>query len=372
MVHGSYFIFAVLSALSLVISEDSLCVDPGTCTPPASKFVKGRDVVPRYQWTGSGGFCGSSSIQSIIQSFGAYYSQDLIRKAAPKSEGHGNPIQGYEILHSNIEPALQALGIKYNAWDWQYEPLPQGLKYLSWLKSQLLQDNGVVQFVICKGDAHQAYSASNVYDHIEPFFKLYTNHGVNDSTVFDDDIVAHGSGYSPDGEANMGYFRPMISLLDDLKMEGNCAVAHEGWMQNEMYPCLYENQTFGYALKGIECGFDTELRLGQPLTLFVNNTKEPNIRDGEEAVYLQGEVVISNLLVGSRYAIYRWDNYKTFPFSTVNGCENSSIEDIKKIYENSQYSNIIEFVADGNSYEYLDSELFLSSGSVLYSCVSLD
>lgn len=178
--------------------EDPLCVSPGTCTPPSSLYVRGRDAVPRYQWTGSGGFCGASSIQTIIQSFGAYFSQDIIRKVAPKADGHGNRIQGYEILHTNIEPALTSLGITYTSWNWESEPQPQGYNYLSWLKSQLAQNNGVVQFVLCQGDAHEAYAEGNVYDHIEPFFKLYTNHAVNDSTIYGDDVVAHGSGYSPD------------------------------------------------------------------------------------------------------------------------------------------------------------------------------
>ena len=41
---------------------DSHCVAPGTCTAPMTKFLKRATVIPRDQWTISGGFCGSLSI----------------------------------------------------------------------------------------------------------------------------------------------------------------------------------------------------------------------------------------------------------------------------------------------------------------------
>jgi hypothetical protein len=41
---------------------DEHCVAPGTCTAPSTKFMKRATVIPRDQWTISGGFCGSLSI----------------------------------------------------------------------------------------------------------------------------------------------------------------------------------------------------------------------------------------------------------------------------------------------------------------------
>lgn len=374
MVKNALNVGSVLSLLlsSCSATDDPLCVAPGVCEPPDTRYTRGRDVVPRYQWTTSGGFCGASSIQSIIQSFGVYYSQDVIRKAAPSAAGHGNPIEGYEILHTNIEATLDTLGITYNSWDWAGQVQPQGEAYLSWLKSQLAGQGGVVQFILCKGDGHEAYAPENIYDHIEPFFRMYTNHAVNDTAVYDDDYVAHGSGYSPDGEANLGYFRPFTSLLDDLDMGGNCAAAQEGWKKNEMYPCLYEQQTFGYALTGLVCGQGVDQVSGPslPVTLFVNNTMEPNIRNGEEAVGLQGRVQVSGLEAGSSYALYRWDDMSTFPSSTTSvGCEKSSAAALRHVYENSDYTHKTEFVAEGEEYSFVDDDLFISSGSTRYSCV---
>ena len=79
-----------------------------------------------------------------------YLSQDVIRKAAGPGnpEGHGDATEGYEILHSNVEGALDNLSLSYSSWDWENSPAPQGKNYLQWLKTQLASDFGVVQFVL--------------------------------------------------------------------------------------------------------------------------------------------------------------------------------------------------------------------------------
>jgi hypothetical protein len=59
---------------------DSHCVAPGTCTPPKTRFHRLATVIPRVQWIIDGGFCGSLSIQSIALTFGAWISQDRVRK----------------------------------------------------------------------------------------------------------------------------------------------------------------------------------------------------------------------------------------------------------------------------------------------------
>jgi hypothetical protein len=348
-----------LLSCGLVASEDSLCVSPGTCTPPSDyKHIAGRDVIPRYQWTISGGFCGSVSIQSIALTYGAWISQDLIRKVAPEAEGHGNPIEGYEILHSNIETALTNLHFTFHSWDWMNTPEPQGNAYLQWMKQELLQNHSIVQFILCKGDAHNAYGTDenpNYYDHIEPFFKLYTNHDLSDETVYADDVVAHGSDYSPDGEQNLGYFRNFSSLLDDLEMDGNCSSAQPGWGYNEMYPCLYLNRVYGYAMTGLmEPSSGAQRPL--PLSMSVNNTNEPNIRRGEDPVLLQAHITISSLIPAEQYLLYRWDDYRAFPTGAGG-------------YEQSNYSHKILFTAASDTFVLDDENLFLSSGSTYYVCV---
>lgn len=221
------------------------------------------------------------------------------------------------------------------------------------MKQELLQNHSVVQFVLCKGDAHNAYGTEedpNYYDHIEPFFKLYTNHDLTDGTVYEDDVVAHGSDYSPDGEMNLGYYRNFSSLLDDLEMNGNCASAQPGWGYNEMYPCLYLNRVYGYSMTGL-VGASSTL----PLSMSVNNTKEPNIRRGEDPVFLQAHITITSLIPSEKYLIYRWDDYQLFPTDGQ--------------YELSKYSQKYSFTASSATFVLSDENLFLSSGSTYYVCV---
>jgi hypothetical protein len=42
-----------------------------------------------------------------------------------------------------------------------------------------------------------------------------------------------------------------------------------------------------------------------------------------------------------------------------------------KLYENSEYSHKTKFVAQGDVYDFVDTALFLSSGSARYSCVGV-
>ena len=47
------------------------------------------------------------------------------------------------------------------------------------------------------------------------------------------------------------YYRPMSTLEDSVKMDGNCANAGSGFGRNEMYPCFDEKVTYGLATKVI-------------------------------------------------------------------------------------------------------------------------
>jgi len=173
-----------------------------------------------------GGFCGALSIQTIALTQGVWVSQDLIRKAAAPGGGHGNEAEGYEILHTNIEGALTNLGFTYDAFDNANTPLPQSYPYLGWLKSKLAQGQGVVWFIMCKGDGHNCYDIPNAtYDHIESVYGLWSNHPLSDPTVYPDDVLVHTSGYAPDGTENLGYYRRFDSLVDTIEMNGNCTEA---------------------------------------------------------------------------------------------------------------------------------------------------
>lgn len=81
-----------------------------------------------------------------------------------------------------------------------------------------------------KGDNHTGYGLGT-YDHLAPVWGLYSNNvintsdPVNNTKVFGDDWLVHGSDHQPDGDANLGYFRLFLSMPDTTNMTGNCIKA---------------------------------------------------------------------------------------------------------------------------------------------------
>lgn len=333
--------------------KDPYCSEPGVCTPPPwAKFSRVAPVAPRVQWTDGGGYCGALSIQSIALMYGAWISQDLVRGATSDGGGHGNSDDGWEILHTNIEEALQTLKFTYDAWDFQNQAQPQSHAYLSWLKQSLAAGHPVVWMVLCQGDPHDMYGMA-AYDHIEPVFGIYSNHSLADgnaSIVFDDDVLVHGSDYAPDGAQNKGYFRSFSSLVDTVDMNGNCKDATE--RDNEMYPCVPDDVDYGYAITGVVDPAGKIL----PVSLSVQVKNEPNFlyRKAKPA-NLSGNVTVSGLTAGKRYTLLRWDDYTNVP--------------IDSDYISSNYDFRHDFTAAGPTHLYRDPVTFPSWGATYYRCI---
>jgi hypothetical protein len=64
--------------------------------------------------------------------------------------------------------------------------------YINFVNLTFLLGNPVVWFIMCSGDGHNTYGLAN-YDHIEPVFGIYSNHPLSDLTVYNDDVLVHGS-----------------------------------------------------------------------------------------------------------------------------------------------------------------------------------
>lgn len=245
------FVMMVIPFVSAMDGLGDTCQTPGTCVPPSALYSRRLNVPARIQWWTDGGYCGSVSIQSNALNFGVWISEALIRKAAPNGGGHGNPSAGYEILHTNIETALQSLKLTYNAWPYKTAPQPQYPAYLQWLKQELVAGHPIVVFVLCSGDRHNSYGLAE-YDHIEPVFGIYSNSSLetDGDTVFPDDVLVHGSDWD-----QFGYYRRFDTMVDSAKhgskLTGNCskAAAHGGGA-NEAYPCFMDDINYGYAITG--------------------------------------------------------------------------------------------------------------------------
>eukprot|EP01079_Euglenida_sp_SAG-EU17-18_P008906 gene8906-1596_t len=87
------------------------CVAPGRCAPPSTQYSRVLPITPRQQWNINGGFCGAVSFQASMLAFGAWVSQDLVRKANTFGSGHcgldHHPSLGCEVDALNLgETAL--------------------------------------------------------------------------------------------------------------------------------------------------------------------------------------------------------------------------------------------------------------------------
>ncbi|KAJ8604470.1 hypothetical protein CTAYLR_000948 [Chrysophaeum taylorii] len=273
------------------------CVYPGTCTPPVRKFARVSPLIPRHQWIDDGGYCGSLSIQAIALTYGTWISQTIVRQSAVDGGGHGNPDEGYEILHTNIGGALETLGFEFETF--QSDTIPQSPAYLEWLKKKLVEGYPVIWFVMCKGDSHDCYGLPNAtYDHIEPVFGIFTD---NLTTLLPNDVLVHGSDYAPDGAANLGYFRQFDTLVDTTAMDGNCSRAIPILGKNEMYPCLEYNYSYGVAITGAQGP-------SLPITLQVANITEPDVIEGASPASMKATVTVRDVQLGKPYVLYRFDN----------------------------------------------------------------
>lgn len=245
-------VMALHGAVSITASgaAGGPCVAPGTCTPPNSKFSKVilDPSLAGVQWESSGGFCGAFSVQHAALAFGAWISQDLVRRSNRDQPGphhmHGDPTVGYEVMPSNVAYTAAALRLNFVEWDYT-QPSPQAPAYKKWLKQHLAAGHPVVFFPICKGDPHECYPDScpngGACDHVEPMGALYSNHDLSDPNVYDDDYIMHFS-----DQDLQPYYRPINSLDDDLSMQSNCKDAVPGFGHNEM--CVSRSHRRGMEL----------------------------------------------------------------------------------------------------------------------------
>jgi len=274
----------------------------------------------------------------------------LVRKANRDGPGpytmHGDKTNGWEVLANNIAYTAEHLRLTYDEWDYMSSK-PQAAAYKKWLKKNLARGHAVAWLPICKGDSHQCYGGGDCpnggrTDHVEPVFAIFSDKPLDDETVYDDDWILHASDqdYKP-------YYRKMSTLEDGLSMNGNCRNAGSGFGKNEMYPCIYDQVTYGLAVTGV----DVQGTL--PVSLTVDITEEPNVRSQGQPTTVHGTVEVSGLQVGNRYEVYRFSGTEHLPSKAPF----------------TGYEHKTEFTATGNTHTFEDSNTFMSNSATYYIAV---
>ena len=333
------------------------CVPPGQCTPPSTRFHKIiRGVVPGQQWNDNGGFCGAFSLQHAALSAGAWISQDLVRKANRDEPGfhfmHGNRTLGFEVMPSNIAYTASALRLAFTAWDYT-QASPQAAPFKRWLKAQLAQGHPIVWFPMCKGDPHICYPGScpngGRVDHVEPMFGIFSNHPLDDPTVYPDDWIVHAS-----DQDYLPYYRRLDSLDDTPAMDGNCAHAGRGFGKNEMYPCFDSSVTYGLAVTGLAFNGSVPVKTLPVSVMTGGAVYEPNVRLGQQAKRLTANVTVADLVKEYWYVVYRYESTENLPIAPP--------FDVG-------YTHKVRFRAMGSSHTFADPHSFSSDSAVYWVAV---
>ena len=289
---------------------------------------------PGMQWNLAGGFCGAFSVQQAALSAGAWISQDLVRKANIAQPGphnmHGSanaancssdPLGcGWEVMPSNVKWTAEHLLLASDEFDYT-QPSPQAAAWKKWAKSHLVQRHAIAFFPMCGGDSHVCYEDScpngGHCDHVECMYGIFSNHSLDDLTPYPDDVVLHTS-----NQDCFPYYRPLRTLEDTTAMEGNCAKAGHHWGENEAYPCIDSNVTYGLAVTGLQVAGV----VGRTSLSTNGLTYEPNVRGEQNATLIHPTVHIDGLEPGKHYTVVRYigtGNLPRAPPFAVPNCSKS-------------------------------------------------
>mmetsp|Transcript_5581 Transcript_5581/g.8362 ORF Transcript_5581/g.8362 Transcript_5581/m.8362 type:complete len:199 (+) Transcript_5581:254-850(+) len=178
---------------------------------------------------------------------------------------------------------------------------------------------------------------AGMYGHVEPVIGIQSNHPLNDTTVYDDDVVLH---YNDAGVKTI--HRAISSLAGKWAGPGQPADC------GEYSYCISNPYGFGWAIKGFKDGNSSR---AAPASLHVEPwLSEPDTRSGKAPEALKGKVTATELTAGSTYDIYRWDTVaQAFTYDAQ----------FKKA----------SFTATSDTYEYTDDESFMSNGTTYYRVV---
>jgi hypothetical protein len=291
---------------------------------PATKNATSRvlDVPPRLQWKNGHGYCGETSIQSIGLHFGAWISQQVIRDLA----------KGELLLGVNEHKALSALHFDFVTWD-SDSPTPQFESFAVWMKQQLLKGRPTIFTVfITDGDGDPDY------DHIMPAVGIRST----SATAFDrNDVLVFNTNLGAQLER---------ALKDLVGTRKSCSTrGQEGGS-------VPKKIDYGVALKGIKDKRQATL----PVSLSVSSAEEPNVSLKESPSQMTATATVGALQPGQRYALLRYDDFKSVP-------TDASAQGFLK----SRYAQKVEFTADGATWTYRDQRPFSSDRAIYYRCVPL-
>ena len=259
----------------------------------------------------------------------------------------------HEIATLNIDLAWENLKLKYEAFDFRNEPVPQLDAIRTFAKKQLAAGHVVVMMIQKVGNhfpiARRFTLQEGSFSHIVPFVGLMSDNPLTDETWYDDDYIVHYH----DHDVNDVNYRSMKSLVGSYDNTTGSGCPSQPDTSDSGYICLNPSFGYGWALTGFN-----DTKAGLPLSLTVDpSDKEPD-RSGcdgrgttcEDPIPLTGTLHINGLAAGQKYAIYRWDS-------------------VESAFDYTRPASVHRFTASGPSLNYTDTTTIISNGTTYYRCV---
>jgi len=317
------------------------CFGDFACTDPGLPYKREMPSVPaRNQWWFLGAYCGENAIQAVAMHWGAYLSQKQIRLVAPDNN---NPVfyktrqNGFEVAHSNMEGTLYNLGLEWNAWDTENEKLPQGPKYLRWVKKMLAKGYPLIWMV--------RYYEGEMYDHIESVWSIQSERPLTDRTAYNTDVISNNLGVGL-----KRFYRTFDSLIDTNKIPtgydksgNNCTLTTQ--------ECLFNDWNWGFAVKGIKDPLKRSIHTSVNVNDNGFEPPPPFVMPTQATVTVQGP-----LKVGKAYRIFRFDGPGSMPTDSH--------------FEKGKYTSTHDFTATQSTYTWVDPQEFQSNTAVYYVTVA--
>ena len=319
--------------LALVLAETAANNAANQATPTM------LDQPPRYMWgwgPGLSGYCGSASLQTAAIYHGNWLTEDAIRGTSGSHDGRHELLIVYPkdegVPGTALSSACKALKLRCTMWSYDQEPAPQHGGFLSWTRAHL--DAGLPVIA----GLYWGVEDDSDYDHIVP-------------------VV----GYEADGPTSVAavYFNDLYTNVSIRAAVSDFVSTREQCNSPERFGpdsfCLPRDYDYGLVVSGNE---DVRGVL-RPVRLAMDSWTEPDYsrEDGhhESPVPLHASATASNLTVGSRYGLLRFDSADAVP-----------AEDFLQ----ARYASKLEFVASGDT--WTTRVTFMSNTTQYYRCVPID
>ena len=293
------------------------------------------DLPPRYMWgwgPKTSGYCGSASIQTMGLFFGNYWSQDQIRGTSGGTSSFymlllksGSIIDGKNtsLLHACSELKLVCRN---------FDSIPMKLipsqaqnvsNYVKWIKDNI--DKG---YPVISG-LYWSYGNDNEYDHIVPVI------GYDKEALYYNDLFTNRTW--------------RVEISDFIKTRKQC-ISNIRFGSNAF--CLPMTNNYGIALEGNEDSNDDLI----PAKLSISSWTEPDYskenNQNEDPTRLKGKLIVTNLVVGKKYSILRFNDMNKVP---------------TKNFLEAKFEHRFDFVANEEKFIYLTQ--FMSNSTTFFRVV---